>query len=325
MKEILMSKGAKKILDVNIKLKEGESLLIITEIGMENMAKVIAKEAYLIGAEPVISIILPRETDGAEPPKMIAESMKESSAFICLVQKSITHTHAVRNAVNSGSRGIMLTQFTEDMLISGGINADFESIKPLCIKISKILENTENVHLTTIHGTDLKFSAKGRRGNALYDIVEKGEFSPLPTIEANVSPLEGTAEGIIVADASIPYIGIGLLDEHISFTVNKGMIVDIKGGKQAEILKNDLLSKDDPMVYNIAELGIGLNPECKFIGLMLEDEGVYGSVHIGIGSNLTLGGNIKAACHYDLIMTGATLVADGVKIIDNGEVIINEY
>lgn len=325
MKEILMSKGAKKILDVNIKLKEGESLLIITEIGMENMAKVIAKEAYLIGAEPVISIILPRETDGAEPPKMIAESMKESSAFICLVQKSITHTHAVRNAVNSGSRGIMLTQFTEDMLISGGINADFETIKPLCIKISKILENADNVHLTTIHGTDLKFSAKGRRGNALYDIVEKGEFSPLPTIEANVSPLEGTAEGIIVADASIPYIGIGLLDEHISFTVNKGMIVDIKGGKQAEILKNDLLSKDDPMVYNIAELGIGLNPECKFIGLMLEDEGVYGSVHIGIGSNLTLGGNIKAACHYDLIMTGATLVADGVKIIDNGEVIINEY
>lgn len=325
MKEILMSKGAKKILDVNIKLKEGESLLIITEIGMENMAKVIAKEAYLIGAEPVISIILPRETDGAEPPKMIAESMKESSAFICLVQKSITHTHAVRNAVNSGSRGIMLTQFTEDMIISGGINADFESIKPLCIKISKILENAENVHFTTSYGTDLKFSAKGRRGNALYDIVEKGEFSPLPTIEANVSPIEGTAEGIIVADASIPYIGIGLLDEHISFTVNKGMIVDIKGGKQAETLKEDLLSKNDPMVYNIAELGIGLNPECKFMGLMLEDEGVYGSVHIGIGSNLTLGGNIKAACHYDLIMTGATLVADGIKIIDNGEVIVNEY
>lgn len=325
MREILMSKGAKKILDTNINLEKDEQLLIVTEIGMEKMAKVIAKEAYLIGAEPVISIILPRGSDGAEPPKMVAEAMKNSSAFICLVQKSITHTHAVKEAVNNGSRGIMLTQFSEEMLISGGIEADFEAIKPLCIKISKILEDAEYVHLTNTYGTDLKFSAKNRRGNALYDIVEKGEFSPLPTIEANVSPVEGTAEGVIVADASIPYIGIGLLEEPITFEVEKGMIVDIKGGRQAEILKKDLVNKGDPMVYNIAELGIGLNPACRFIGLMLEDEGVFGSVHIGIGSNLTLGGDIKAACHYDLIMTGATLVADGVKILENGEVLITEY
>ena len=35
-------------------------------------------------------------------------------------------------------------------------------------------------------------------------MVEKGEFSTIPTVEANVSPVEGTANGVIVADASIP-------------------------------------------------------------------------------------------------------------------------
>ncbi len=54
-------------------------------------------------------------------------------------------------------------------------------------------------------------------------------------------------------------------------------------------------------------------------GVMLDDEGVFGSVHIGIGSNLTLGGKIKAAIHYDLLMWKATLELDGMVILEDGE------
>ena len=63
-------------------------------------------------------------------------------------------------------------------------------------------------------------------------------------------------------------------------------------------------------------------PFCSFIGCMLEDEGVYGSVHIGTGTNITLGGNIEAACHYDLIMTGASIVADGRTVLKDGKIVI---
>lgn len=55
---------------------------------------------------------------------------------------------------------------------------------------------------------------------------------------------------------------------------------------------------------------------------MLEDEGVFGSLHIGVGTSITLGGVIKAACHYDLIMTKPTLIADGVVILKDGELMI---
>lgn len=55
------------------------------------------------------------------------------------------------------------------------------------------------------------------------------------------------------------------------------------------MLKADLAAKQDPNVYNIAEMGVGLNPQCRFMGFMLEDEGVYGSAHIGIGTSITLG------------------------------------
>ena len=83
-------------------------------------------------------------------------------------------------------------------------------------------------------------------------------------------------------------------------------------------LREDLEKKNDPNVYNIAEMGMGMNPHCYFCGFMLEDEGVEGSVHIGIGTSITLGGTVKAACHYDLIMTGATVEADGVVLLKDG-------
>ena len=322
MRSILMGKGSKTIVEVCAGIKKGEQVVIVTEPRMENISKSVAAAVYAIGAEPIVTYMIPRITDGQEPPKPIAEAMKNSDAFICAVYKSITHTRAVKDAIMNGSRGIMLTQFEDKLLMEGGVDADFESTSIVCKNVAKALENSKEVILTTPYGTNLKFSAEGRRGNSLTCMVGKGEFAPVPTVEANVSPLEGTAKGIIVADASIPYIGIGLLEENVVVEVENGMIVSINGGKQAEILSKNLKSKNDPMVYNIAELGIGLNPNCRFMGLMLEDEGVYGSVHIGIGTSITLGGNVKAACHYDLIMTKPTVIADGNVILKDGEVCI---
>jgi leucyl aminopeptidase (aminopeptidase T) len=88
------------------------------------------------------------------------------------------------------------------------------------------------------------------------------------------------------------------------------------------MLKENLESKNDPNVYNIAEMGIGLNPKCSFMGIMLEDEGVEGSVHIGIGTSITLGGKIKAASHYDLIMKNGTIDVDGKTILQDGKILI---
>ncbi len=322
MKEILMARGAQTVVQTCLGVKPGEQVLIVTEGDKLSIARSIAAAVYAAKAEPVISVMLPRQRDGQEPPLTVAEAMKQSDAFVAVVGRSITHTQAVKEACKRGSRGIMLTQFTEDLMIHGGMEADFRDVAPTCRAVAAKLAGAEQVRLTTPHGTDLTFSARGRRGNAMYCIVEPGEFSPAPTVEANVSPLEGTAQGVIVANASIPYIGIGMLEEPVICTVQDGMIVKIQGGRQAELLKKDLDSKQDPNVYNVAELGVGLNPMCRFMGFMLEDEGVYGSVHIGIGTNITLGGQLKAACHYDLIMTEPTLTADGATLLHQGQVLL---
>ena len=322
MNEILMVKGAKRVVETCVGVRPGEQVLIVTEGEKLPIAKAVAQAVYAVDAEPMIALMLPRERDGQEPPAAIAAAMKESDAFIAVVGKSITHTHAVKEACKRGSRGVVLTQFTQELMTKGGLEADFREVAPTCKAVAGILAGAKEVRLTTPHGTDFTFSAEGRRSNAMYCMVEPGEFSPVPTVEANVSPLEGTAQGIIVANASIPYIGIGLLEEPVTCRVQGGRITAIEGGRQAEMLKRDLEQKQDPNVYNIAELGVGLNPKCRFMGFMLEDEGVRGSVHIGIGTSITLGGNVKAACHYDLIMTEPTLIVDGQMVLHQGEVII---
>lgn len=322
MKKILMARGADKVVTTCVKVKPGEEVLIITEESKLSIAEAIAAAVYRVQAEPILQIMVPRATDGQEPPASIAAAMKASDAFISVVGKSITHTHAVKDAIANGSRGVVLTQFSEDMMIHGGIEADFEAAKVECKAVAAALAGSEEIRLTTAAGTDLRYSARGRRGNSLYCMVEKGEFSTIPTVEANVSPLEGTANGVIVADGSIPYIGIGVLEEPVRCVVENGMIVSIEGGRQARMLKENLDSKNDPNVYNVAEMGLGLNPKCHFMGFMLEDEGVYGTAHIGIGTSITLGGTVKAASHYDLIMKDATVVADGRYVLRDGKVVL---
>lgn len=322
MIQTLMGVGAKQVVEVCAQVKKGESVCIVTEPKTMSIAESISIAVSNVGAEPVIAMIKPRIADSTEPPKSVAEAMKSSDVFISAVHTSITHTQAVVDATKNGSRGIMLTQFDNNMLIDSGVLADFPAAAPTCENVGAILENAKEIHLTTKHGTDLKMSATGRKSNSMTGMVESGEFAPVPTIEANVSPLEGSATGTIVANASIPYLGIGILENDVVCKVEDGFITNIEGGKEAKILADDLAEKDDKYVYNIAEIGVGLNPRCKFNGLMLEDEGVFGSVHIGIGSSLTLGGKVKASCHYDLIMTEVTLVVDGKEVIKDGEVLV---
>ena len=47
-------------------------------------------------AEPSIVSMVPRDRDGQEPPRPVAEAMRTSDVFFCIVSRSITHTSAVK-------------------------------------------------------------------------------------------------------------------------------------------------------------------------------------------------------------------------------------
>ena len=68
----------------------------------------------------------------------------------------------------------------------------------------------------------------------------------------------------------------------------------------------------------IAELGIGTNECAKLCGIILEDEKIYGSVHVAFGTNTSFGGITKADCHLDGIVLAPTLYLDDECVIRDG-------
>ena len=315
-----MMRGARTLMDDCASVRPGEQVLVVTDTRLVEIGRVLIAAAYERGAEPVLAVIRPRDADGQEPPPVVAEAMRAADVVFAPVSRSITHTRAVKESAGAGARILVMTAFTERLMISGGIEADFRAQRPVCERLAGLFTGASEVRLTTCAGTDLTMSAEGRRGNALTCVVDgPGMFSTVPTIEANFSPVEGSAEGVIVVDASVPYLGIELLREPIRATVEGGHVNDIRGGFQADALRRDLESRGDPEVFNVAELGVGLNPMSEMTGVMLDDEGVLGSAHIGIGTSITLGGVVRAAVHYDLVLWRPTLALDGVEVISEGE------
>ena len=68
----------------------------------------------------------------------------------------------------------------------------------------------------------------------------------------------------------------------------------------------------------LCELGIGTNEAAILNGIILEDEKVYGTVHIAFGTNTSFGGKNKAECHMDGIILKPTLYLDDVLVIKEG-------
>ena len=319
MLEILMMKGAQKLIEKCANVQAGERVLIVTDFELQDLAEVLATAAYVRTSEVVVMTMPPRAVDSQEPPLCVAAAMKNTDVIFTPVARSITHTQATREALAAGARGLMMTAFTPSMLLGGGMDADFARIRPICEWMAEKWTKGRFVKITTPKGTSLTASIEGRKGNSHPGIAHgRGDFTAVPNIEANTSPVEGTAEGVIVADGSIPFFNIGMLREPVRYTVEKGKIVKIEGGPQADRVAEMMASCHDENVYNIAQLSIGMNPHCRLQGVMLEDEGTYRTCHVGIGTSTLLGGEVKTALHYDVLMLHPTIEIDGETIQRDG-------
>jgi len=325
MKEILMMKGAKIIIDTCTKPRKGEKILIVTDFEKINIANILVAVLVERGFKPVVNIMFPNELDGEEPPYLIAKTMLKADLIIIPVSKSISHSTAVKNALESGARVLSLSAFTEEQMYIGGINADFRKQKVECDIFANYFNKSDRIKITSPAGMNFTANIKDRPGNSHSCIVNKaGDYSAVPNIEANISPIEGESDGIIIADGSVPNFGIGVVKTPVKFLVKKGVITEITGGREAKFIDKLLRSVNNPSVYNIAQIAIGLNPECKdFNGIMLNDHGVYGSAHIGIGTSHNLGGGVKAPIHFDVTIANPTIYFDGKIAIKDGEIIKN--
>lgn len=316
-----LAPGVQRLVEVNGRVTEGEPVVIVTDPEMERYATLVAEVARAQGAIVTTCVMPVRRQDGEEPPEPVARAMAAAKVIFSPVSVSITHTRAMRTALERGARAILMTAYSDEILTSPALlKTDFQAQAAVCRKLGNAFTAGGRVRLTSPKGTDLSFSIEGRTANVLTNIPEPGHLAPVPDIEVNVVPVTGSAQGRLIADASIPYLGIGILQDPVVCTVEDGFITRMDGGPEADRLRVYLSSFGDHNCFNVAELGVGLNPNARLTGEMLEDEGVLGTIHVGIGTSHTLGGEVVAPTHYDLLMWEPTIEVDGRVVQRNKEV-----
>ncbi len=319
MKEALMYRAATTLIDVLAGVVEGEKVLILTDFLTEGISKTLASVTYSLGAEPITMSMPPRKGHGDSLPEAVAAAMKKVDVVIAPTTYNIAHTKARHEAQAAGARILVLPESHENILLSKGLRADFIALRPQVERVADILTNGEQVRITTSQGTDLYLSVKGREGRALTGFANTKDISAVHCIESSIAPVEGSAEGILVVDGSIP--GVGLIDTPVIVEFKKGKAVSISGGKEADLFRKVLEERNDEEgnIYFAGEFGIGMNPECELENSMLSDEGVFGTIHVALGTNAYIGGTIKAKGHYDMVVKDATVEIDGKVILENNE------
>jgi len=314
--------GAEKIVRICARVQAGEKVLVLTDTETLEVGELLAIAALKITDDTVLAVITPRRGHGDDPPAHVTAAMRQSDVVIMPLRFSMTHSSATKKARNHGARVLSMGDFNGRMLERGGIEADFPKLEKVVRRVADVLTQGRIAEVTCPGGTEIRMDISGRRGSAESSLAhDPGSIAAPPDVEANVSPVEGSAEGVLVVDGSIPHPALGVITDVITIRVKAGRITDIQGKAQARILRHLLSEMKDPHIYNIAELGIGLNPHSGISGSMMEDEGAYGTFHIGIGDNRAYGGTVRAKSHIDLVIKKPTIAIDGETIQKEGDLI----
>jgi len=314
---IQMMRGAMKCMNCG-GVREGETVLISTDTNKLRIAEALASAVYAVGATPIIVMIPPVKTHGAQLPEPIVAAFREADVFLQPSTWSQTHTKARVEAIKAGKRGSTMCEVTEDALCVGAIEADYEECDKLGRKLGAVLAESKEVQITSKAGTDIRGEVEGRPVQYETGLFrEPGQFAAFPDSEINISPVEGTAEGKAVIDVSIMSVGITVYDP-VTLSIKEGKVVDIQGGMAALKFRETLEALEDEKAFNYAEFGIGLNPCARLAATNLEDLGRLGNCHCGIGSNFAIGGKVLAPNHHDAMFKDASVYFDGKLVLDKG-------
>ena len=181
------------------------------------------------------------------------------------------------------------------------IVAQYESIPP-----------ASHVRIQAPGGTDITFQVRAPHVIS-YRVTESVSAIYLPPAELYFGIVEGSAEGVIVADVTVGELRVyadlldplGIVDEPVFLAVQAGKIVAIEGGEIATRLDKHLASLDDSCRL-VIELGIGLS-SVQPTGIIGIDESIAGTCHFGIGNSLGYGGTNDAPIHLDVVVDAFSL------------------
>lgn len=327
--DLELSQAAYKLMHDQVKVKKGESVLITIDSRADfRVAEEIAKVSEMLGAKVMLAWHSTPKGYGALTmpylPEPLIACADKTDVWIEMNDQWLLYSPIWDAAVTNGrTRQVMLGGLGIDRIVRCIGQVDIDAQKKFQDTLTAMTENAKKVRITNAAGTDVSFLMDPKRpvnNEIVYD--QPGAHFLLGQI--GWAPVEESINGVIAFDGTISGGGdaeLGFLSEPVMYIVEQGRIKEIKGGKQADILREYYKKLDDPNMYIAAHVCYGCNPNAKLEGTTTEDERVWGSTEWGFGhqgSNYSGGAPREAKSHIDGICLECTIYLDDVKILDQG-------
>jgi leucyl aminopeptidase (aminopeptidase T) len=332
IKDLELFKAAFKTVREILRLKQGENLLItIDSISEFRVAEEMAKAGEALGAKVMVAWHSTPKGYGkaTDPylPRPLVAACPEADAWIELNNQWLLYGTAWERAVSNGrTRNLMLGGLSTDQLIRCIGEVDIEAQIAFQEKVVELTRRARRIKITNAAGTDVEFEDDPKRPFANEHIAETpgGHFL---TGQIGWAPREESINGIMAFDGAISGGGeadIGRVAEPVVYEVVKGRIKDIRGGREAKIVKRWFEKLNDPNLYLAAHVCYGFNPNARLGFSTTEDERVWGCTEWGFGYQgpMYSGGKPRvAASHIDGICLDCSVSLDGQPLTRGGEVV----
>ena len=260
------------------------------------------------------------------PPSRIATRLAAMRPVLALAKRRNVRRVSLGNGLyptEERARRFGMTQAALADVFWRGVNVDYDALQASGADIRRRLAKGKEARLTHPNGTDITIRIAGRpvfvsdgvisaederRGGAATSVW-------LPAGEVFLTPVPGTADGVVVADR---YAWEGRTIEKLRLEFKHGKLTSMSAGSDMSGLH---------AFYNAApegkdELGvldIGINPNITIPeGSALMGWMPAGMVTIVVGANDWAGGTNYAVSGVAPFLPGTTLLVDGVPLVKDG-------
>jgi len=260
------------------------------------------------------------------PPSRIAARLSAMRPVLALADRRSIRRVSLGNGLfptEERAQRFGMTQAALAEVFWRGVNVDYEALQASGSDIRRRLVQGKEVRLTHPNGTSLTMRVAGRpvlvsdgvisaederRGGAATSVW-------LPAGEVFLTPVPGTAKGVVVADR---YAWEGRTIDKLRLEFEQGKLTSMSAGSDMSALQAFYdaapAGKDE-----LGALDIGINPSITIPqGSTLLGWMPAGMVTIVVGANGWAGGTNHAVSGVAPFLPGTTLLVDGVPLVKDG-------
>ena len=295
-------------------LEAGERVLVLVDEPLVEEGSQLAAAVRDAGAEPRLELWAGERPLAAPPPAALrAAEQADLSLFLARAPRGDeagARFELLQALIAHGGRQVFLG-LVDGELLRGELSQPSPDLTRPARALLAELEGARELRIRARAGTDLTLRVADRPWLSDALPLGPGQIANYPGGEIFVAPHADGADGLLVADLTVPYTVEGLVDEPVALRFERGRAVSIEGGRAASMLR-ELVESAGKGADVIAELGIGLNPTVSPRGHVMLDEKAAKTAHVAIGRNTgPYGGDNEATIHVDCVFSLPELEADG--------------